>query len=338
MPILFTCQNGHQLRARDETAGTSVRCPRCQAMVEVPLLGIRPEPASPRAATGARNEDEPDEAGAEDGYGIQAEADEGLEPDDELTTRKRSRRRRVPGERPDRSSTKGLDKVKLGLDFHHASIIALLPAAAGSVLYLVFLLGVFILALGRGLSHQGSDDLLLAVIVASYILLAVCSVPFILAIIGSAYCLRVPARANAKGFIIASLVLTLSAIPVSILLSALLKGRSPAFSGLGTILLMGSTAWALFMLFLRSLCDYLDQSGLAREARDILARGLLFLILTPVVFFVAGFLTWVMACLGFIGLILAAVVFFYGLYHAIAFHRRQLVLLRYLREVIASRL
>lgn len=45
MPILFTCDCGAQARIADEHAGRRSKCPKCQAIFQVPI----PEPASSHA-------------------------------------------------------------------------------------------------------------------------------------------------------------------------------------------------------------------------------------------------------------------------------------------------
>ncbi|MFC1524777.1 hypothetical protein ACFL5I_00145 [Planctomycetota bacterium] len=51
MPIVFGCQCGKKLQARDEHAGKSVRCPSCKQVVKIPAAtGTKTPTAPPRPA------------------------------------------------------------------------------------------------------------------------------------------------------------------------------------------------------------------------------------------------------------------------------------------------
>src|SRR5688572_12116225 len=53
MPISVTCACGTRLRARDESAGKTIRCPKCGAGIEVPTVPAEvpaPEAADERPA------------------------------------------------------------------------------------------------------------------------------------------------------------------------------------------------------------------------------------------------------------------------------------------------
>jgi len=320
-------------------AGKWVQCPRCQVMVEVPEPEFRPGPAPAGEVFGARHEDAPDAARSPESSGIQAGPDERPEFEEEPRPGKKSRRRHPSGDRPHRFSTRGLDKVHFGLGFHYAAIIALLPAAVS-----LFLLGVvqgffaFLIFFPGPHRPEVADDVVAWVVVASIILLAVSSIPAILFTIGSVFCLWVPARSKSRGFIIASLVLPLTAIPVSILLFRLTKGRASDFFGLSSANLMGFAAWVSFMLFLRSLAVYLGQGGLAQEASAILARGVVILVVVVVLPVMMMPFAGVLNLLGCFGLIPVGLVFCYGLYHVFILLYRELVLIGNLRESINERI
>src|SRR5688572_16405911 len=50
MPITFPCPCGKRLKVPDTLAGKKVKCPECQAPVQVPAIMATPPPANPRPA------------------------------------------------------------------------------------------------------------------------------------------------------------------------------------------------------------------------------------------------------------------------------------------------
>jgi hypothetical protein len=202
-----------------------------------------------------------------------------------------------------------LEKVSLGLGFHYARIAVLVVAIILSFMSFV----PFVSA------------------VASF-LLQIVTPP--LGYIGSILCLWMPRQTGARGLILGSLILDLTSgflglvlfvvafifpIPAIALLLAL-----PTFA-------LNFASWILFMLTLRRLCLSLRDEGMANEATDLLIRGIIMLILSPMLLGLVLLLAT--GCF----LILSIPILITLLYFFFSFFTRQLDLVGSIRQVIATR-
>jgi hypothetical protein len=322
--------------------GQAVACPRCRGLTEVPQLGVvagLPPPAPARAQPAA-DDDEPVEARPRVRRQKQV-ANEYDNYDDEPITKRRTRRNRRG--RHERVDTKGLDKVNLGLGCHYARMVLVLFSAAGMILGMIGAFFGAASALGQAGAGNtegagGNAGLAIALILLVIVGVTIRFIVPLLGLVGSILCMWVPARSGAKGLIIASLVLDVISIPLSILLNLLsvLPGSVAVAAALGTIpaFVLAFVAWALFMLFLRQLCNYLDEVPMGDEAMAILMRGILIMFVTPIVLFALFILIGIVPCLGAFP---AGFIFFYSLYYFFVFLRRQLDLIGSLRQVIYSK-
>jgi hypothetical protein len=253
--------------------------------------------------------------------------------------RKKRRRPRAGEERAPRVNTRGLEQVNLGLGFHYARIVIVLFGLL-AMIAIMFALGAMGARAAEAAKAGRTPNLAglgVAVVLALIVSIAVNFVAPALGLVGSILCAFAPPQSEAKGFILASLVLDLLALPLAIVLQFV--RFIPAFQGvaaLGAIpsFFMGFIAWALFMLFLKQLCSYLGEQTMAEEATAILGQGILILVVAPITVFLLLILIRALACCG---LIPAGLLLFYGLYYIFLFLRRQLDLIGSLRQVIQSR-
>jgi hypothetical protein len=225
----------------------------------------------------------------------------------------------------------------VGLTIHYARIALMLLCFVVLVISMVVLPLVAALEISRAArSGEGPGaGLVLATIPLLLVNIAMNFLAPLLGLSGSILCLWVPSQSGAKGFIIASLTLDLVALPVGLLLRLLSlfpEGQLLAVLGVVPAFLMGFIAWALFMVFLQKLSSYFHEETLAEEAQALLIRGIVILVLAPVVFFILLGLA-LLPCIGFIFVLM---VLGYSLYYFFLFLRRQLDLIGSLRQVIAS--
>jgi hypothetical protein len=139
--------------------------------------------------------------------------------------------------------------------------------------------------------------------------------------------LWVPEASKAKGLILASVVLDVAAIPIGLVVQ---------MRGLPSLLVapMGLASWVLFMLFLRRLASYLKQGPVAEEALGLLWRGILLVVLPPVVLVLVSLVLRFLPCLSIIAIPVGLIAW---LVLAIKFLFRLLALISTLRQVILSR-
>jgi hypothetical protein len=237
--------------------------------------------------------------------------------------RPKERRRR-------KKNTEGLDKVNIGLLLHYLRLVLIFLAliAWGLLSPVVAMFGP---------SEHGGPAVLLGLLLFLASLMVAFLAP-LLGIVGSVLCVFVPSEAKARGFIITSLVLDVTAVPISIVVqfvvmvgvqsgAGIIGGAMPAF-------VMGLASWALFMIFLRQVATYVDEQAGADESSLILIQGLFLLFFSPVVFFLGLMLAAVLPCIGaliFLGIVV------YAIYLYLMFLKRQLDLIGTLRQVIYSR-
>lgn len=247
MPMTVTCSQAHAFFVEESQIGDLVRCPYCDERLLVP---------DPRP--NAKLQVEEDEEFVE------------LEPEEsELPKKKKARARQQR-------------RVDLGLQFHYAKIVCLLGALA------VWMMLSATMPLQDTL--DGGMATLIRIIGAISILGLFIIAP-VLGIIGSILCCFVPRRTRARPLIVGSLVLDL--IPFLLVVVALLiallarLGLAEQEGAIGVArvvqvlaLLLLVAGWAVFMLFLRRLADYLDEGGQHEEALSILVGGILIMV-TP---------------------------------------------------------
>jgi hypothetical protein len=212
----------------------------------------------------------------------------------------------------------GMAKVRQGLGYHYARVVVLLLTIF--VLCVSYAFGTFAEIIP--VLHEISGVGLLLTIILLYL-------QPLLGLVGSILCLAVPPQSGARGYIIASVVLDLAAIPI---------GAVITFSDIPTIAgaPLGFVAWVLFMLFLRHLANFLHRWVEESESREILFDG--FLLLVPPLLVLL--LSWVslLTNLPRLYLIIAVALFFAWLVQGIKFLFALVDLIGGLRDAIQSRL
>lgn len=275
VPIVLECPSGHKSFVKDEHAGKKARCPVCKAIVVVPDPRLARADGVPVAQPFAPPPP--------------------VVPRDEVTTvepidsaePRLVRRGGPPEEEPAQPQKKGsrreaLDKVHRGLGFHYAK----------QMLFLVNILLLMMTAIfnsfgspssverARGGGSEFSLFMVFAALTAILSILGILAAP-VLGIIGSVFCSWVPAKAKAKGLIVASLGLDVIAIPLPAI-------GFISLGFLGEVLLhvvqfgFMIASWALFMLFLKALAAYLNEEQAEDEAGRLLLKGFLMLVGLPI--------------------------------------------------------
>jgi hypothetical protein len=295
MAIRMLCPNGHELVTEDQHAGRKIRCPHCQLILIVPSpqIAITSQPAPPRS--------QPQEDPEEIDLGQYEEDVPALEAIEEGPPRPRQRPAREYGDdyeeeedRPRRKKKKKgsmsrhqLSMTSLGLGFHYAKLLTYLIA-----MNVTFACNILMARAAVG-GEGGSFALLRAVSMAAAVVFN--WVGPTLGITGSILCCWVPAKTGGKPMIITSLALDVVAfvLPIISLISAgasvALGGFAAAASAFALVLVLLAiaaactlTSFVLFILFLRQLAFFLDDSGMADEAMGIVIHYILLLI-TPLV-------------------------------------------------------
>jgi hypothetical protein len=157
-----------------------------------------------------------------------------------------------------------LGLVRLGLGFHLARL---------GLLLLSLLLALALGFLAARFPRPGEGPGFGGVLVSLALLIAV-GLHVVLGLVGSILCAWAPLGAGVRAVLIVSLVLDLAAIPAGATL--FLLDLPPSLAGL-----LGLPSWALFLVFLHNLANYLDRGEQAREAMRILMHGLALLVLSP---------------------------------------------------------
>jgi hypothetical protein len=154
----------------------------------------------------------------------------------------------------------GMGKVRQGLGYHYARVV-------------VYLLTIFVICISVAFGTIGEFIPALHQVPAIGLALTVILLYLqpLLGLVGSILCLTVPQESGGKGFIIASVVLDLTAIPIG---TALQMADIPLLWAAP----LGFVAWVLFMLFLRQLAGFLHRTVEEGAARELLTDGLLLLI------------------------------------------------------------
>jgi hypothetical protein len=154
--------------------------------------------------------------------------------------------------------------VRVGLGFHQARMLLYL---LGGVLL------VLVTAFSAPTKGQQPGPLFLLLFFAA---LGLLGLQMVLGMVGSVLCFSVPAEARARGYIVASFLLDVAAIPLGVFIGV--AGLPPLVGAP-----LGVFGWVLFMLFMRNLADYLDLRDSTREAVAIIRHFLLYIVLPPLV-------------------------------------------------------
>jgi hypothetical protein len=305
MAINMLCPNGHHLVTEDQYAGMKVRCPHCQVMVIVPgapEVAVRAVPVSPPRSE--RNEiSESDVIADEDVID-----DQDIIVDDAVP---RPRRRRVreyeeddyeerPRKKKKKKSTmtrRQMGLTSLGLAFHYARVLTWLIGLA-------LMIFAYFVAMAAGTSRNAADAGALIGLLGVLSLLASLATYFLapaLGITGSTLCCWVPWKTGAKPLIITALALDASGLVLPVL-SIIIAGAGASLHGFGAgtgaaalvflalAFLCVLAGFILFMLFLRQLANFMDDSGSADEAMSIIITWLILLLAAPIGFVVAAVL------------------------------------------------
>jgi hypothetical protein len=286
MPIVIVCANGHKSFVRDEHAGKKALCPICRVVVPVPdprltadpfgtpTEGSLPPPLPIKLAPESVQTVNPVGSGTVWNSPAPvsppgAAAPGGVDP---LVGKK------------DAAPTKrqALEKVHLGLTFHYARLVLLLVSV-------VTLIGCLVFSAMAAKEQKVVSTTGVLAIVTIIVTAALSLVQPILGMVGSMLCLWVPAKSEAKGFILASLVVDALTLPVglglTILAMALQVGgeQSPLklLAALATAP-MGMISWILFIFFLRKLAYYLRQQDHGDDALRLVIQALAIVVLGPV--------------------------------------------------------
>jgi hypothetical protein len=99
--------------------------------------------------------------------------------------------------------------------------------------------------------------------------------PAVLGIIATGLCLAVPTAAGVRGYLVASIAFDVGyLIGIVLRLLGVLDGAPAAVVGL-SLNLLTLAAWVLFLLAMKGVANYLDESGMARDAEATLTLGVL---------------------------------------------------------------
>jgi hypothetical protein len=217
----------------------------------------------------AERQPEPEPAWVEE---VIEEADEQAE---EVARKRRKGRRR----------RRALEQVNVGLAIHYGGMVGFLLGQIAGWLGLLLLL-IAVVSLGARKADTTSVGTLVASGVLFLVSWGLTSCASITDVVSSAFCLRVP-DPSARGFLLASLIVRLLALPAGVVL--VFVGQ-PSFAVLSTSVL-AITGWALWVAFLRMLALALKQPELGEEAVRITLAALY------------TFLGWIMAMVALVGLI-----------------------------------
>lgn len=283
MTIRVRCPNGHLLGVPDDREGTRIRCPKCKEPFEAEALADKPEPRKPAARTPPdskkpaspsrkrRDADDDDDEG---------DTGSAATPEERRKQRQRDRR-------------EGLRKVSLGLLLH------IIRLWATTVLIFFLLLGVVFASIVAASAQPNVERLsneataifsAIAFGCAILVIVLAASLP-ILGLVGSGFCCFVPAKAEARGLIITSIVFDVVALLASLLqMLAFLFVSDPAkrerFEQLvqaGGIFFSFAALFA-FILFMRQVAFYLKKTLLASAAMNVATWLIVVVITGPVVY------------------------------------------------------
>ncbi len=291
MPILLTCPNGHKLSVAEEHAGKKAQCSVCKAIVPIP----KPKPPRPvqEAIMPMEIEDVREPAAMmvtdiEDEVAMEPVLDYGDEDyvevvetgDEDLRRKKKKSKDRAlkRAKKRMRARIQGVRIVNLGLGFHYAWHLGFLG---------VFLLAIIILiAVYMAFVTRSIGGLQVAKFLGLLLLIDGAVVMPLLGLVGSILCIWVPAEAKGRPLIIVSLALNAALIPMMPLYFLVNLGLAGYYVIFGLTAVLDIGAWVMFMLFAKTVSEYLDEWALSREAVDSIFRGIIYLVGTVVVYFI----------------------------------------------------
>jgi hypothetical protein len=281
MPIVIECANGHKSFVRDEHVGKKALCPICRAVVLVPDPRLTADPfgtpaagnlAPPIPIQGAPESVQtmnPVTSGTALNSPTPGPAPAAVDP-------RLARKDAAPTKR------QALEKVHLGLSFHYARLVLLLIS-------IVTLIGC---AVFSAMAAKEQKTVSTTGVLAIFTVLMTAGLSFvqpILGIVGSIFCLWVPAKSGAKGFILASFIIDILTLPVglglTILTIALQAGSGPSPLNLLAAVAtapMGMASWILFIFFLRRLAFYLREDDHADDALRLVIQAVAIVLLGPI--------------------------------------------------------
>jgi hypothetical protein len=130
MPVAVSCTCGKSFHVKDELAGKKIKCPGCQAVVEVPAAGVAPAAPTPAAAPARAELVEDDSPAA-----VQLPSQAAIVEDDDLADRPR---RGKKGKKAAQGGSKTMLFVGLGVG---AVLLGLCCIGGGIGGYFLFLAG-----------------------------------------------------------------------------------------------------------------------------------------------------------------------------------------------------
>jgi hypothetical protein len=299
MPFHIHCPNGHLLEIEDSSLGRKVLCPHCQAVMRpqaAPSTNvITAAPAPPPMAQRA------------------AEAVEMVEVVEGPPPARRVAEADLPPRRPRRHEDDYDDydepRYKSG-GMKKATRMRLanvgLALHAGKIL--CYLIGILCVLIAFGLAViDVSTTRSRGVSIAAVVLLGIFMLLWVLApllgVVGSMLCMWVPHKTGAKMLIIVSFLLDALGLLIyvgcqvaSFLTGALafntLASSGPTADALGVLAIGGILAsalmmfvgWILFMLFLRNMLFYFNESGFAHDCMQTMILCILLSVMTPFLF------------------------------------------------------
>lgn len=318
MPNQLTCPNGHVLAITPAMEGKRIRCPKCKAILDVPLSTAvmdDDEPAAPPPLPGEgvvagaprrrsrADEDDDERPRRRSRRDDDDEENEGRPRrrrtrDDDDDDEPRSRRSRYEDVEEDDEDDEKAAKAKkrlrrrqllatsTGLLMYYWKFIVYVTAVLAFMGY--FLLGIAagvgVAAGGGGPGGAGQSFAMLAMFSFLYSIAAVYVIGPILGVIGGAFIVRVPSRTGARGLAIATLVLEI--IPVVcfalLFLNGIISFRGPtdASAALGLVL-AAATAISLLAGFILTMLFLRQVASYFRDkatAKDCIALMVAFLI------------------------------------------------------------
>jgi len=341
MPIPLECPNGHAFRVADKYAGKRIACKHCQAIIKVPTPAggedyevVEDEKTSIRPSRGSAPRARPaDEDAIQDRVArVRHRDDRDDGDDDEEVVRRVKRKRRAASKAVKaRRRSEGFNWVRLGLGFHYMRIILFMVG-------LLFMNGLFLIMPYVAASGSTNGTVFVAFLTILVVAFLFFIVP-IVGIIGSALCFWTPSEARALWLVVTSLVLDLVTTPLYFganFVVGMMETPKPIFvlTAQFAPIVTSVTAWVFFMLYLKQLCEYLDERPAAKEAMEVMTYkvcligafflGMFFAILASGVFLCIGALMF----LGVMG---------YGFYFTLKLLVRELNLVGSLRQVLYSR-
>jgi hypothetical protein len=212
----------------------------------------------------------------------------------------------------------GMPKVAQGLSYYYARIV-------------VYLLTIFVISVSVAFGTFGDIiPVLHEVYAVGWVLTVVLwYIQPILGLVGSILCLDVPWESGGKGYVIASVVLDLIAIPIGTVLR--LADQNILWAAP-----LGFLALVLFMFFLTKVATFLHRKAEERAAAEVFVDGLKLLIPPSLI----GLLIWVhhLNHIPRFFPLIATILFFAWLYLGIKFLFSLVDLIGGLRDAIRARL